>query len=1034
MKNGSTFHGHSISKFTYLLLICLNLILGAQWTTAQAQQRIQVSGTVSDPSGEPVIGASVVQKGTTNGTITDLDGKFSLSVASGSILQITYIGYVSQEVKAISGKPLTVTLNEDTKTLDEVVVVGYGTTQRKNFTGSVTTVKAAESPLALMPTSNAMDILRGTATGITVSQQQGAGQSPSLLVRGQKSVNGGTDPLIVMDGVIYMGSFRDIDPSTIESMSILKDATSLAAYGSQAANGVVMITTKKGKLGKPVININSSLALSTIANKTSVLSPERYLAKVNALQGLAEDADPSSWMTDFEYENYQAGKTIDWMDYISRTGLMQNYSASVSGATEKVNYFISGSFTDQEGITKGDDYNRNAFTARLQSDITNWLQIGGQANYAYNDYSGVTLGSGDIYQAIRLSPYGRSTRPSGGIEKYPRQEGIYMINPLWKIDSNSIDDYDTYATTALKGHLLVKCPWVKGLSYRFNASYAVEHVVRDYFTHEGYYIAEGKSEDRYSSSEVSKYLSQANGSSARTKNTSWVIDNIFNYNNQFGKHYVDVTAVYTRDSRIYDYRRMTGSDFTALGNTTLGVNGLTYAATQKITNIDYTKHNDIGYLARINYNYNDTYHFSASIRRDGSSVFGKNNKWGNFPAIGVAWTVTNEDFMSKITPINYLKVKASWGKNGNQALDPYQTLSTIALGQKGGYNYPFGNTSTVSWGQRISSLGNADLGWETTEAINYGFDMGLLNDRLHIEFDGYFSKTTDQIFNRTVPVMGNGITSMKATMGQVNNWGIEATISSQNLKLKDFEWNSALTFYMNRNKLKELYGDGKDDISNSLFLGKSLGAIYGYKAIGIVQEDDTEYMTANNAVAGDVMFANIDNSEDGKITSDDRTILGYAKENFRMSLSNTLKYKDFELYFLFSGIFGGNGYGRSVNIYAFRTASDVVFDNNLNHEWWTSENKSNKYPRVAYTDGRYTPTQNYGFVRLQDLSLSYTFRQQWVKNLHINGLKVYAAAKNLFTLTGWDGGDPEIQQTLGSGYSYGYPLAKTYSFGVNLTF
>ncbi len=1022
------------SKSVTILLISLSLFMSAQWVTANAQQKVRVTGKVTDNAGGTIIGATVLEKGTTVGTITDIEGNFALSVSTGSTLVISYIGYVTQEIKAVSGKPVSIVLQEDAQALDEVVVVGYGTMQRKNFTGSVTTVKAADSPLALMPTSNAMDILRGTATGITVSQQQGAGQSPSLLVRGQKSVNGGGNPLIVMDGVIYMGSFRDIDPSTIESMSVLKDATSLAAYGSQAANGVVMITTKKGKIGKPVITFNSSIALSTIANKPDVLSPERYLAKVNALQGLAEDADPSSWMTDFEYENYKSGTTTNWMDYITRTGAMQNYSASVSGATERVNYYISGSYTDQSGVTKGDDYKRNAFVARLQSDITDWLQVGGQANYTYNNYSGATLGDGQIYQAIRLSPYGRSTRPSGGIEKYPRQEGIYMVNPLWNVKSGTIDDYDTYATTAMKGYFLVKCPWIKGLSYRFNASYAVEHVVRDYFTHEGYYVAEGKTEDRYSPSAISSYLSKANGYSARTKNTSWVIDNIINYNHQFGKHFVDFTGVYTRDSKIYDYRKMTGSDFTALGNTTLGANGLTYAETQKITNIDYSKHNDIGYLARLNYSYNDTYHLNASIRRDGSSVFGANNKWGNFPAVGVAWTVSNEEFMKKVSVINYLKLKASWGKNGNQALNPYQTLSTIALGQKGGYNYPFGNTSTVSWGQRISSLGNADLGWETTEAINYGFDMGLMNNRLHVEFDGYFSKTTEQIFNRTVPVMGNGITSMKATMGQVNNWGIEATITSQNLKLKDFEWNSGLTFYMNRNKLKELYGDGKDDISNSLFLGKSLGAIYGYKAIGIVQESDTEYMSANNAVAGDVKFANLDDSEDGKITSDDRTILGYNKENFRMSLSNTLKYKDFELYFLFTGVFGGNGYGRSVNIYAYRTASDVVFDNNLNHGWWTAENPSNKYPRVAYTDGRYTPTQNYGFVRLQDLSLSYTFHQPWVQKLHITGFKVYAAAKNVFTLTGWDGGDPEIRQTLGGGYSYGYPLASTYSFGVNLTF
>ena len=418
---------------------------------AVQQQKQTVTGIIKDATGEAIIGASVLEKGTSNGTITDLDGKFTLSVTPNATLVISYIGYQTQELPVVAGKVMDIQMKEDAEMLDEVVVVGYGTTKRKNFTGSVSTVKASETPLALMPTSNAMDILRGTATGITVSQQQGAGQAPSLQVRGQKSVNGGSTPLIVMDGVIYMGSFRDIDPTTIESMSILKDATSLAAYGSQAANGVIMITTKKGKLGKPVINVNTSWAFSTAAAKPDLLSPEDYVKKVNLLSGLAEDADPT-WMREFEYENYKNGNTIDWYDYCTRTGLMQNYSASVSGATEKINYYLSGTYTDQQGVVKGDDYDRTALTARLQSDITDWLQLGGQVNYTYNDYSGASVY--DLYQAIRLSPYGRAERADGGgLEKFPCNEGIYRINPMWNVESGTIDDHDTYATTSMKGHV-----------------------------------------------------------------------------------------------------------------------------------------------------------------------------------------------------------------------------------------------------------------------------------------------------------------------------------------------------------------------------------------------------------------------------------------------------------------------------------------------------------------------------------------------------------------------------------------------------
>ena len=662
---------------------------------AVQQQKQTVTGIIKDATGEAIIGASVLEKGTSNGTITDLDGKFTLSVTPNATLVISYIGYQTQELPVVAGKVMDIQMKEDAEMLDEVVVVGYGTTKRKNFTGSVSTVKASETPLALMPTSNAMDILRGTATGITVSQQQGAGQAPSLQVRGQKSVNGGSTPLIVMDGVIYMGSFRDIDPTTIESMSILKDATSLAAYGSQAANGVIMITTKKGKLGKPVINVNTSWAFSTAAAKPDLLSPEDYVKKVNLLSGLAEDADPT-WMREYEYENYKNGNTIDWFDYSTRTGIMQNYSASVSGATEKMNYYLSGTYTDQEGVVKGDDYDRTVLTARIQTDITNWLQVGGQVNYAYNDYSGPSVY--DLYQAIRLSPYGRAERADGGgVEKFPVNEGIYRINPLWNVESGTIDDHDTYSTVSMKGHALVKCPWIEGLTYRLNGSYSIENIERDYFTHEGYYVKEGTGDDRYSESAVSDYLASANGYSARTKNTSWVLDNIINWQRQFGKHYVDLTYVYTRDSYEYSYRRFDGSDFAALGNTNLSYDGLNLATTQKINGLSYTRHTNVGYLGRANYNYNDTYHLSVSVRRDGSSVFGANNKWGTFPAVGVAWTASNEEFMKNIKAISYLKLKASWGKNGNQSLSPYETLSKITLGQSGGYSYSFGNTSLVSW-------------------------------------------------------------------------------------------------------------------------------------------------------------------------------------------------------------------------------------------------------------------------------------------------------------------------------------------------
>ena len=1008
------------------------LLIGTATMTAQ---QYPLHGTVLDENGEGIIGATIMVEGTSNGTATDLDGNFTLNVSNGDVISVSYIGYLAQKIKINGQKDLKVTMLVDNQQLDEVVIVGYGSMQRKNFTGSVSTVKVADSPLSLIPTSNAMDALRGTVTGITVSQQQGAGQVPSMVVRGQKSINGGSDPLIVLDGVIFQGALRDIDPSIIESMSVLKDATSLAAYGSQAANGVIMITTKKGVEGKPLITLSSSWAWSNAASKPDLLSPADYIRKNNILAGLDENADPT-WMSKFEYENYKKGQTTDWFDYSTRTGLMQNYTVSVSGANSKVNYYASGSYTKQEGVVIGDDYERFVMNTRLTSDVTDWLQLGAQMNYSHNNYSGPT--TYDLYQTTRLSPYGQPTRQNGEVNKYPVNEGAYRLNPLWSVLSNTIDDHDIYNTTSLKGHLILKCPWVKGLQFRMNGSFTLQNTERDYFTHEGYYVREMSGvaiEDAdayYTDSAVAGYLASANGYNYFRKDKSWVWDNILSYSGQFNEHYVDATLVYTRDSYEYQSRQMNGSDFKALGNTNLGYDGLNLAATQKIQTPGYSRHTDVGYLARVNYNFDQRYHISASIRRDGSSVFGAEKKWGTFPAVGLAWTVSNESFMEKVVPVTNLKIKASWGKNGNQSLSPYQTLSTITLGQSGGFVYPFGNASQASWGQRITAMGNVNLGWETTTSWNYGFELGLFDNRVNLDFDAYTSKTTDQIFWRSIPVMINGLTGMYATMGRVDNWGIEATLNTTNIQTKDWSWNSTLNFYMNRNKLKDLYGDGNDDITNGLFLNKSLGAIYGYKNIGIVQVEDTEYMEKNGAQPGDVMFADTDG--DGVITSDDRQILGYSKENFRMGFGNTVAYKDFQLFVMFTGIFSGNGYGKAANLYAYRTLSDVNTDNNLNHGWWTEENRSNEYPRINYTDGRFYPLQNYSFVRLSDLSLSYTFNQPALKACGIHNLKVFFACKNLFTITKWKGGDPEIKQTVGTGYSYGYPLSRSFSLGLNLTF
>jgi TonB-linked SusC/RagA family outer membrane protein len=952
-------------------------------------------------------------------------------------LLITYVGYLPQEIPVGNQTEFRITLSEDTKALEEVVVIGYGTVERKNFTGSVSTVNVANSPVSLSPRTNAMDALRGTVTGVTVSRESDAGGSPSIEVHGQKSIRStSSNPLVVLDGVVYMGGWRDIDPATVESMSLLKDATSLAAYGSQAANGVLMITTKKGKIGKPVISFEGSLAVANKAMTPKVIRPDVWTERKNISRGVT-DGNPQAWMQATTYANYLEGKTTDWWDYSTRTGITQNYSVSVSGATEQINYYTSLSHTDQIGIAIGDQYKREAIMARLQNNITDWLQVGTQVNYSYNNYDGIRAGMESGMN--ELSSYAQPSRPNGMPERMVGDIQDWAMNPLWKTSKTGyIDDYDRYSTTLLKGHVLIKVPWIDGLSYRFNGAYSEENYKHDRFTHETYYCADGfGGEERYTEEMAAKFLSNANGSNERRLISYYVLDNILNYTNQLGKHFVDVTAVYTRDQNVSNTRNMNGSNFSAIGNTLLGYDGLAFASVQTVGN-KITRKANIGYLGRLQYNFDDRYHLTASVRRDGSSVFGAEKKWGVFPAVGVAWTASRENFMQSIEPIGFLKLKVSWGKNGNQSLDPYGTLSTISLGRSGNHGYVFENSNTTNWAQYLSAIGNPELGWETTTAINAGFELGLLKDRIRLEWNTYKSQTTDQIFTRTIPVMTNGFTSTQATMGQVDNWGIEFTLNTVNLKSRDFEWSSMLNFYINRNKLVDLYGDGKDDKGSSRFLGKSLGAIYAYKIIGIVQEDDTEYIAANNSVPGNPKFANINGSADGKITmsnndeGDDRTIVGYTKENFRMNMAQTLTYKNWELYALFTGIFSGGGYGMAVNSEAYTNIAGFVDEENL---WWTPENRSNTYPRINFTGGNYNPLMPYGFVRLQDLSLSYTVQPTTLRELGLQRLRVYVSGKNIFTITKWKGGDPENRLQYSTVLRDNiYPLQRTFSLGVQLSF
>lgn len=998
----------------------------------QSNQSRKISGTVKDQNGESVIGANVSVKGTTVGTITDIDGNFILEVPENVVIQISYIGYITQEISLGNKDYLDVLLKEDSQSLDEIVVIGYGTAKRKDFTGSVSSVKLENSPISLSTNTNALESLKGNVTGLDIGATNTVGGTPSMQIRGQNSISGSNDPLVVVDGVIFMGNINDINPNDIASYDVLKDATSAAAYGSRSANGVIIITTKKGKKGKPVIHFNAKGSMQSWHLKPELMNGQQWLDATAAANGYSD----YSFLVPQEELNLNSGKEINWLDEISRTGWTQDYQAAVSGAGDRMNYYLSASYTESGGVIKGDDYERISVLAKINTDITSWLQIGLDAAYTRTDYSGV---GANIWSATILSPYAMMYRPNGMLEAIP--DGTRgRSNPLWGIDDESkkenVDLRDNLRTNA---YAVVKCPWISGLSYRLNYAGNLNYKKSGDFTHESYNVPVGSYDDdyRYSVTTQNSYLSSAGGKIENEKTTSYVIDNILNYNQIFGKHSIDLTAVATRDYQKVESHTLSGNDFAANGNTVLGLNGLHYASTQKIS-LDNWKRTNIGYLGRASYAFDDTYYMTVSYRRDGSSVFGTNNKWGDFWAIGSAWRITNEPFIKGAEFLDDMKIKLSWGKNGNQGLKQYSTLSQVVTGHSGGIYYPFGNSGKPSYGINQSTIGNSDLGWETTEAWNMGFESTWLNSRLFFDVDVYFSKTYDQIFSRSIPVM-TGFGSMYSSMGEVKNRGVEATIRTVNIQNKAFNWTSGLTFWLNRNKLVHLYGEdldgnGKedDDIGNGLFIGESIHSIFGYEQDGIVQTNDTEYMEANGVSAGTPKY--VDKNNDGVINEKDRSIIGNKAPNFKLNLSNTLQYKNWELYVMIAGVFGGNGYYQEGNTNAYITGGDRQWfaSNGLYIPYWTEANQSNKYPAATFTgDNYFLGLQSRAYVRLQDVTLSYTFNQPWVKNMGINNFKLFITGKNLATITGWDGGDPETGNTA---LSDKYPIMTNVSLGLNLSF
>lgn len=1001
--------------------------------TSNVLAQKEVTGTVLDNTGVPLPGASIIEEGTNNGVVTDFDGNFKITVESeNSIIVISYIGFEEQKISA-SQSPINVQLKESQSSLDEIVLIGYGQSTKRNVTGAISSVKLEESPLTSLPNPNLLEALKGKMAGLNIGATNVAGGNPSLIIRGQNSLKASNYPLIIVDGVVFNGSLNEINPNNIAKVDVLKDASSTAVYGSQAANGVILITTKKGELGKPQISLSTTTGIQTYTKRPKMRDGEGFIQMrydVRKLQGAdPADLEIDRLLSDKELAAYNAGHTVDWWDEIVSPAPYQDYQLSLSGASENVNYYVSGNYLDQEGITFNDQFRKFTIFSKVGAQITDWLNYQLTLSATSKNADGTPA---DLEKATIMAPYSyvHSTIPGyeNWYERYPQQTTT-LFSPYWRTQEYDEDRNQNYRSI---NTIKVNVPWIEGLNYTFKYSLNRWEGHQARFHHEQEFVNTLNEADLM---DQSKYLNKTNGWRNNTQRTDWYLNHIINYNQTFGDHSVDATLLAERQKETTRKIFFKAGDFSQAGTTVLGVNSLQLgSADQQSGYTQESQLQQLAYLARLNYVYKKRYHLSGSIRKDGYSGFASGNKYGVFRSIAGAWTLSEESFIKDNWKFaNFLKFRVSYGENGNPSIGPYATFPTIATDQ-----YLFG-TQTVNTAY-VNKLANKSLKWEQTNSLNFGLDFAFFENRFNGTINYYDSKTTNLLINRSIPTM-NGFSSVSDNLGELNNKGLEIELNSVNIKNDNFEWDSGLNFWRNRNKIVSLYGldgDGDgvedDDISNSYFIGKPLGAIYDLTFDGIIQEGDTEYMDTYGGIPGDIKFKDL--NDDGKIGPDDRSIIGYTKPNFTVGLSNTFTYRNFELYMMMGAVVGGgkDNYYLASNQYAYNP--NTLYGglaNWLDKEYWMPENPSNTIPRPTYNNPyRYSFPKRHDFFRLQDLILTYRLQPDFLRSISMSQLSFNIAAKNLITITDWEGLDPETATSY-AGVN-GFPVMKTISFGMKASF
>ena len=1036
-----------LNIYSLLFLLFFSAGINAQNTTPLIQSKLD--GTVVDDiTNQPIIGASITIKGTTHGVVTDAEGKFYFQTGQKFpyTLIVSYIGYKKAEV-VVDKNPVIIHLKEERQELDELVVVGYGTQKRKDITGSVASVPKANLSQV---TSSADNLLRGAVAGVVVTQSSGRpGASSSVRIRGGNSITAGNEPLYVVDGILIyndnsnssagvsfagasLNVLSTINPADIESIEVLKDASATAIYGSRGANGVVIITTKKGTKGQDNISYQGYFGFQNISKKLDLMNASQWARLRNDVQASIGQA-PS--FSDAQIEAFKTSGNYDWQSAAFRTAApVQNHQLSFSGGDETSRYAISAGYFDQEGIVLGSDFKRISLRVNYEKNYSQTFKFGVNANYSNSVSNGVgTTGNGrtpnPLVSAVLTAPVVPIKNEDGSYNVtnniYATSVNGYVPNPINDLENTINETKINRILTSLFGEYKI--------SKKLTAKVAVSGDVLN--TKQNYYAP----------SHTTTGAGTKGLASVGDRLVSSVLnENTLNYNTTFGEnHKFSALGGYT-----LQYTQ--GEIVNAGANTFINDNNTSDALQDGVAVKPYSEAYESvlkSWLARVNYSYRGKYNLTLSARADGSSRFGSESLWGYFPSAGFSWNITDEEFANNIKGVTEAKLRITAGTTGNQEIGNYLSLASM-----GSVNYSFGGT--LYTGLAPTRLANPDLKWEKTDQYNLGLDLSLLDRKINFVFDVYYKKTNDLLISVPVPLT-SGYATVLQNIGGVENKGIEIGLTTENIKTENFSWNSNIVFSANRNKVVSI-GNGVDQffpvVPNGSLLqqqpvtvkvGLPLGTFWGYRTNGIFQTQEEintqpKINSLANTKVGDRKY--VDANGDGVITALDKGDLGSSQPKFVGSFSNTISYNDFDLNFSFQGSYGGkifNALNQQLEISTLGTNAAATLEDR-----WTPTNPGNEVPRASSSplgivSERYV--EDASFLRLKLITLGYTLPKSVSKKLGTKSVKFYVSAENLITWTKYTGYDPEVssyeQNNLYPGIDFGsYPNSKTFISGLNVTF